>query len=51
MLSFDYNRTSYVNVDVNVGVKKHSLKTRKYVLKFCQFVKISFILIHACLFT
>ena len=24
MLSFDYNRTSYVNVDVNVGVKKQS---------------------------
>ena len=26
MLSFDYNRTSYVNVDVNVGIKKHNLK-------------------------
>ena len=26
MLSFYYNQTSYVNVDVNVGVKKHSFK-------------------------
>ena len=26
MLSFDYNRTSYVNVDVNVGVKRHNFK-------------------------
>ena len=26
MLSFDYNRSSYVNVDVNVGVKRHNFK-------------------------
>ena len=26
MLSFDYNRTSYVIIDVNVGVKKHNFK-------------------------
>ena len=25
-VSFDYNRTSYVNIDVNVGVKKHNFK-------------------------
>ena len=26
MLSFDCNRTSYVNVDVNVGIKRHNFK-------------------------
>ena len=26
MFSFDYNRTSYVNVDVNVSVQKHSFR-------------------------
>ena len=26
MLSFDFNRTSYVFADVNVGVKNHNLK-------------------------
>ena len=26
MLSFDYNRTSYVNVNVKVGVKKRNFK-------------------------
>ena len=26
MLSFDYNRTSDVNVDVKVGVKRHNFK-------------------------
>ena len=40
MLSFDYKQMSYVNVDVNVGVKKHNFKF-PLVLDKCNIMTVS----------